>query len=372
MVKVGTIILAVGSIIASIIGSLTVVEYRLLRERRIEERRELIDWYRDAEILADQIHRECVDLKGKIPPDSTYQELLYRGTLDSLKERIQELKDHQAKMPSDADSNTAYFVTDVWTKYAMMQIGKISEQDIEDYPQAAAKRARGHLESERKELEDFTRHPLSVSRAGAWLKSKLGNSVATLVFAAILVVLFYIANQIALQAGYSTPNEYVLGLEGLVQSVVLLFIPLLHSTWSHLGENLIILLAFGPLVEHRENQMMYVLFLLIVMAFANLLIPRVLQLLSLGLPIGPGLGASGVTYALTGRELAFRTRQLSRNPRFGLDFLIWSISVLVTVFGVASILAFEAAWFSHLLGLFFGVVVGASEVENWWSPKLLA
>lgn len=204
------------------------------------------------------------------------------------------------------------------------------------------------------------------------MKSSIKESWITGLLAVSLVALFYVTNQIALQAGYSTPNEYVLSLDGLVKSVVLLFIPFLHSTWNHLAGNLVVLLAFGPLVESRENRTMYVLFLVVVMLFANLLIPQILRLFSLGLPIGPGLGASGVTFALSGRELAFRTRQLRRNPEFGLDFLVWALAVLVTVSGVVSILAFEAAWFSHLLGLFFGVVVGTAEVENWWGPKLFS
>lgn len=210
------------------------------------------------------------------------------------------------------------------------------------------------------------------SRARSWLRTRIRSSALTVTLSLILIALFYITNQIALQSGYSTPNEYVLSLDGLVQSVVLLFIPFLHSTWNHLAGNLLILLVLGPLVESRENRTMYVLFLMLVMLFANLLIPQLIQLLSLGLPVGPGLGASGITYALVGREVVFRSQRLYRNPEFGVDLLVWGFAVFAGFNGVISILALQAAWFSHLLGLFFGAVAGSAESKSWWSPKQLS
>jgi hypothetical protein len=98
-----------------------------------QERAERVQWCKKAATLSEQVHIECTDLQGRLG-GQTFAELEESGTLDELRERIQRLKDNQAEQPLNADSDADYFLTDVWTKYAMLNIGSaVTINDINEY-----------------------------------------------------------------------------------------------------------------------------------------------------------------------------------------------------------------------------------------------
>jgi hypothetical protein len=164
MVESSTVVLATATIIGSLLGSLTLVEFRVRRERMAQERAERVQWCKKAATLSEQVHIECTDLQGRLG-GQTFAELEESGTLDELRERIQRLKDHQAEQPLNADSDADYFLTDVWTKYAMLNTGSaVTINDINEYPMASAEQARNHFQEQ---AQEHSRSRLSRLRSSA-------------------------------------------------------------------------------------------------------------------------------------------------------------------------------------------------------------
>ncbi len=142
-------------------------------------------WYIHAENLADQIYRECVDLEGKVSGTKNFQELQDDGTLRKLEERVQLLKDHISEAPMQLDSNIQYKLTDVWTKYAMLNAGKVDMDEIERFPQASAEACSEALQ---RRIDDLEEPPTSFHI----LKSKIASMTtpSTLLTIFICVVVF--------------------------------------------------------------------------------------------------------------------------------------------------------------------------------------
>lgn len=151
---VWSILGATATIVASVFGSLTVVEYRLHRERQWNTFRDEKQWLVRAEQLSDQIIRECTDLQGRFDGVRTREELVADGILTELDERVQLLKDHISKAPSDIDPNIKHKIDDVWVKYALLDSSPVTMEDINTYPKPAAEKCKTELENEIDGLEE--------------------------------------------------------------------------------------------------------------------------------------------------------------------------------------------------------------------------
>jgi len=152
MVSPSTALTASATVVASILGSLTVVEYRVYRESQIEEYRQKQKWYRRMAVLADQIEREATDLQGYVGEE--LEQLYEQGVLDPLEERIQELKLHISDAPLELDDNLKFVADDVWVKYAVAKSGgDLEMSDLEEYLIPAADRCHENFQSAAEDIE---------------------------------------------------------------------------------------------------------------------------------------------------------------------------------------------------------------------------
>lgn len=142
----------------------------------------------------------------------------------------------------------------------------------------------------------------------------------------------------------------------------------LHGGWIHFLSNMWVLFIFGDNVEDRIGSGRYLLFY-ILGGFAAAALQVVLQSSS----DAPAIGASGAIAAVMGAYFLFfpRARVLTVIPIFIIPWLIevpaivflgfWFVTQLFS--GLASIMGTSAgvttvAWFAHIGGFIFGVLMG--------------
>ncbi len=148
-----TILIGAATVSGSILGSICLVEYRLFREQKREQRKRKLKWARKAEVLTDQIERECRDIKAF---DGSRRARV-AGSRDEhpIFDRIQELKNLLSETPEDVAKNTEYFMRDTWVKFEMARIDtqnpdwEIIDSDV----QPQVEQAHDELVAYREELE---------------------------------------------------------------------------------------------------------------------------------------------------------------------------------------------------------------------------
>lgn len=185
--------------------------------------------------------------------------------------------------------------------------------------------------------------------------------------ALLLVVLFVISIRVADAAGFSGPKPYFESKMGTEQLLTTFLVPFFHSGWKHLLENTGMLLVFGSIIEYRETSELYAVWLAAVVVFSNLFVPQLGMLFFPSISSSIGIGTSGITFALVGREVTYRSGELRNFENPYRTICIWAIAVFVLFMNVSSILSLTAAWVSHATGQLIGLGTGIIERTKFWS-----
>jgi len=184
----------------------------------------------------------------------------------------------------------------------------------------------------------------------------------TLALTFAFVVAFRLEQNVAYVLGISTRE--LVGLDVFpVEAVVMVLAPLLHANAGHLVSTLVWFVPFGYFLERRRRWEDYVGFVVLAGILSTTLVPSVFVVL--GLATGLGVGASGVTYALVGREATARV--VAAVERRSLSRTQWAI-LAVALLGLAlKLLGFVGdtpagtSVVGHATGLGVGVVAGVVE-----------
>jgi membrane associated rhomboid family serine protease len=183
----------------------------------------------------------------------------------------------------------------------------------------------------------------------------------TLVLTFLLVLLFRLQQNVAYVLGISTRE--LVGLDVFaVEVLVPVLAPVLHANAGHLVSTLIWFVPFGYFLERRTGWADYLGFVILAGVLSTTLVPAVFVVF--GVAAGLGVGASGITYALVGREAAARSRwvlerrSLSRRQR-----LILAVALLALLLRLLSFTSTSpgTSVVGHATGLVVGVVVGIGE-----------
>lgn len=184
----------------------------------------------------------------------------------------------------------------------------------------------------------------------------------TLLLTFCFVALFRLERNAAYALGITTRQLVTVDAFPLRVAVRLLA-PALHATADHLVGTLVWFVPFGYLLERRTRWPDYVAFVVVAGLVTTMLVPSALVLA--GVSVGLGVGASGITHALVGREAAARTarvrrgRSLSRAQRAMLAVAL--VGLALAVVGVVSGVRSGRDVTGHATGLVLGVLVGAGE-----------
>lgn len=136
----------------------------------------------------------------------------------------------------------------------------------------------------------------------------------------------------------------------LLQGVSSIFI---HTSWSHLISNLLILLLFGHLLEKYFGPMKYLSIFLCSAVFGNLaqiiLFPEVQ-----GYVVGASAGMFGIMGALLIRNPILETKLFGiiKVPLIVILGIIFSLSIIIPTS------LFQSAEVAHVCGLFIGIFLG--------------
>lgn len=166
---------------------------------------------------------------------------------------------------------------------------------------------------------------------------------------------------------------YVLGLPSTRELVELDIVPIgpfvhalapfIHATPDHLISTLFWFIPFGYLLERRTSWIAYVGFVVVAGYMTTTFVP--LLFVVAGNPVGPGIGASGITNAVIAREAAVRGEWLVQ--RQALSRRQWTVVALVGVvflIKVVGLVTGEPTGTSvvgHVTGLVVGALVGVGE-----------
>jgi len=198
--------------------------------------------------------------------------------------------------------------------------------------------------------------------------SRIGSSTAdpptgwvTLALTFAFLLLFRIEQNVAYFLGLSTRDLVTLDATP-ANAVVQVIAPYLHASADHLVSTLVWFVPFGYLLERRRPWPDYVGFVVVSGFLTTTLVP--VGLVVLGLAPGLGVGGSGITHALVGREAVARVgwlrrlRSLTRTEGGVLivvlgGFLLALVGILNTSTGTSSA--------GHATGLTVGVVAAVGE-----------
>ncbi|MFC6988177.1 rhomboid family intramembrane serine protease [Haloplanus sp. GCM10025708] len=133
----------------------------------------------------------------------------------------------------------------------------------------------------------------------------------TLLLTFVFVALFRLEQNAAYALGITTRQLVTVDAFPL-RAIVQLLAPALHATAGHLVSTLVWFVPFGYFLERRTTREDYVAFVVLAGLVTTMLVPAALVLL--GLPVGLGVGASGITHALVGRGRAVRVVDLRGPP----------------------------------------------------------
>ncbi|WP_380677671.1 rhomboid family intramembrane serine protease [Salinigranum sp. GCM10025319] len=180
----------------------------------------------------------------------------------------------------------------------------------------------------------------------------------------MFVLLFRLEQNVAYVLGLPSARALV-GVDALpAEIVVYTFAPFLHVTPDHLVSTLVWFVPFGYLLESRTSWEGYVGYVAFAGYLTTTFVPLVLLLL--GVPVGQGVGASGITNALVAREATVRgvwvlqRRSFSWRQR-GVVVLVSAVFLLKT-FGLVTGEPPGTSVVGHATGLLVGIVAGVSEL----------
>jgi membrane associated rhomboid family serine protease len=184
----------------------------------------------------------------------------------------------------------------------------------------------------------------------------------TLALAFALVVVFRLEQNVAYVLGIST--RQLVGLDAFpVEAAVVVLAPLLHGNAEHLVSTLVWFVPFGYFLERRRPWEDYVGFVVLAGILSTTLVPSLF--VAAGVATGLGVGASGVTHALVGREATARVGSLTEAR--SLSRTEWAV-LAVCLLGLAlKLLGFVGdrpagtSVVGHATGLVTGVVAGVVE-----------
>jgi membrane associated rhomboid family serine protease len=148
-----------------------------------------------------------------------------------------------------------------------------------------------------------------------------------------------------------------------VGAIVQFFAPVLHATAAHLVSTLVWFVPFGYFLERRRPWDDYLAFVFLAGVLSTTLGPAVFVVL--GVSQGLGVGGSGITYALVGREATARSMSvLDGRPLTRTQWSILAIAVvglLLLLLTMVSTPPARTSVVGHAIGLIVGIGVGLSE-----------
>lgn len=184
----------------------------------------------------------------------------------------------------------------------------------------------------------------------------------TLVLTFVFVLVFRFEQNVAYVLGISA--RQLVSLDSLrFEVMVHAFSPLLHATPAHLVSTLIWFIPFGYFLECRTRWEDYVGFVVLAGVFSSTLVPAVFVVF--GVSEGLAIGASGITFALVGREATARLvavvqrRSLSQRQRVIL--VITVLGLLLKSLSFAPSQPANTSVVGHATGLVVGLVAGFGE-----------
>jgi membrane associated rhomboid family serine protease len=160
----------------------------------------------------------------------------------------------------------------------------------------------------------------------------------------------------------STPRQLVTLDTFPANALTQVFAPVLHASGDHLVSTLVWVVPFGYFCERRRPWQDYVGFVVVAGFLTTTLVPTLFVVL--GVAPGLGIGGSGVTHALVGREATARLRAL---PQWRSLSRVEGGILAVAVVGLGlNLLGFlnpptRASIVGHATGLVVGVVAGVGE-----------
>lgn len=185
----------------------------------------------------------------------------------------------------------------------------------------------------------------------------------TLAATFVFVFLFRLEQNVAYVLGLSSARRLVEIEVFPIELSVHVLAPFLHVTPNHLVGTLIWFVPFGYFLERRTSREDYVGFVLLAGYVTTTFVPLVF--LFSGIPVGQGIGASGITHALIAREvtargsLALQRHSFSWGQRAILVIAVGSFLVkLVAVLNGSSP---GESVVAHAAGLTLGVLAGVGE-----------
>jgi len=192
------------------------------------------------------------------------------------------------------------------------------------------------------------------------VSSEPSDGWVTLALTFAFLLLFRVEQNVAYVLGLSTRELVTLDTvpaNGIVQ----VFAPYLHANAGHLVSTLVWCVPFGYALERRRPWQDYLGFVVVSGLLTNTLVPVVLVVL--GIAPGLGVGGSGITHALVGREATARIGWL-RQPR-SLDRMEGVVLVVVVVGFLVALAGLlnppSGARVGHATGLVVGVAAAVGE-----------
>lgn len=183
----------------------------------------------------------------------------------------------------------------------------------------------------------------------------------TLILTFGFILVFRIEQNVAYVLGTSS-QQLVTADTVPVDMVVHAFAPALHANAPHLVSTLVWFVPFGYFLERRRPWEDYLGFVVLTGVLSTSLVPAVFVIS--GVSEALGVGGSGITYALVGREATARAGAVLR--RQSLSRVQWGILVVALLGVVINVLSFvsppaQASVVGHGTGLVAGVVAGVGE-----------
>jgi len=183
----------------------------------------------------------------------------------------------------------------------------------------------------------------------------------TLTLTFVFILVFRIEQNVAYVLGISSRQLVTVGTVP-VDTAVHAFAPALHANASHLVSTLVWFVSFGYFLERRRPWGDCLGFVVLTGVLSTSLVPAVF--VTSGISGGLGVGGSGITCALIGREATARTVAVVR--RQSLSQVQGGILVVALLGMVRELLSLvsppaQASVVGHGTGLVAGVVAGVGE-----------
>lgn len=174
----------------------------------------------------------------------------------------------------------------------------------------------------------------------------------------ILVVLTYLA-ELTLAGTVNPQAAYTYLLTVIDTHTTLLWIlsPFLHSSHTHITQNLLFFIPFAVLIEHRTDSTAFLIFLVAAGYLSTIV--------NSALTGSIGVGLSAVMYAVQSREATYRAHLLWRSPALPYrqafkHSSIVSLTVVLVGIGLAQALGYLSApsgtaLTAHVAGILIGI-----------------